>query len=127
MNRHGEILFTWENDILIVQVIGAFNEQGIEYYVPLMRKYILNRAVDKWSRLELWDDEALGCPQTLALVKSVYEWYELNGCILSAVVVSNSIQAQVIRGMLKSDAKTFLVKTEAIEWLNTHNRVARGL
>ncbi len=122
MNRHGEISFTWNHDIFIAKVEGPFNAESIEYYTPLIQASISNRAVDKWKRLELWDNEALGCPKTLALAKAMYDWYQANGCILTAVVISNYLQSYIIKDVFRSNAEIFLDKEKAIEWLNTHNK-----
>lgn len=122
MDKHGEISFTWENDVFIIKAVGSFNEQGIKYYAPILKEALLNRTVDKWKRLEVWDEEALGCPKTLALAKEVYEWYEANGCTLTAVVISNMVQSHIIKDVFQSNAELFINQEEAIEWLNTHHK-----
>jgi hypothetical protein len=121
MYKHGEISFTWQNDILIVKVKGPFNEESIAHYAPILKDSVLNRSVDKWKRLEFWNDEALGCPKTLALAKEVFDWYEMNGCTLTAVVISNVLQKRILKDIFQSNAEIFVDKNKAIEWLNTHN------
>jgi len=122
MDKHGEISFIWEDYIFMVTVEDSFNEQAIEYYAPILQKTVLNRSIHKWKRLELWDDEALGCSKTLALAKGVYDWYEINGCILTAVVISNVLQSHIIKNVFQSNAKVFLDKEKLIERLNLNNK-----
>jgi len=121
MDRHGEVYFSWDNDIFVLEVEGPFNEKAIEYYTPILQEAIINRSADQWKRLEIWDNEALGCPKTLALAKAVFDWYDVNGCGLTAIVISNVVQSHIIKDILKSDAEIFLDKSDAMTWLNTHN------
>jgi hypothetical protein len=65
MKNHGHVSFSWDEDLFIVNVEGAFNKEGVTHYVPLIQEAIFNRATTKWKRLEIWDDEALGSPETL--------------------------------------------------------------
>ncbi|KGJ91005.1 hypothetical protein [Colwellia psychrerythraea] len=122
MNKHGEISFSWVNDVFTLEVKRAFNEEALEYYIPLIQKSVSNRSVQDWKRLEVWDDEVLGSPTTAALTKLLWEWYDKNGCVLTGIVVSNSVQAQGIQNILKSKAKVFINIGKAQSWLERHNR-----
>ncbi|WP_019028312.1 hypothetical protein [Colwellia piezophila] len=122
MNKHGEISFSWVNDVFTLEIKGPFNEEGLEYYIPLIQKSVSKRSVKDWKRVEVWDDEVLGSPTTAALTKSLWEWYDKNGCVLTAIVVSNSVQTQGIQILLKSQAKVFINIGKAQEWLETHNK-----
>lgn len=117
MDKHGEVSFDWKGDVLVIEVSGYFNEQGIKHYAPLLQESILEKDLNSWKRIEVWDDEALGCPETLALAKEIYNWYEENGCIAIAVVISNVVQKHVIESVFKSSAEIFFEKSEAIDWL----------
>jgi hypothetical protein len=117
MNNHGNITFSWKDDLFTLRVEGAFNEEGIEYSVPLLQESVLNSTMKKWKRLEIWDLEVLGSPETIQRVKLIWDWFNVNGCVLTAVVVSNSIQAQVIEKHLDSSTKIFSDVKKALEWL----------
>lgn len=119
MNRHGNISSSWEGEILILDVTEAFNEDGVEYWFTELKKTIKARGLNSWKRLAIWDDEVLGSLESIDKVKSMYGWYEENGCTHTAVVVSNGIQAQIIKDKLKSGAKVFRDKEEALEWLKS--------
>jgi hypothetical protein len=122
MNTHGHVSFSWDEDLFIVYVKGAFNEEGVAHYVPLIQEAILNRDNTKWRRLEIWDDEALGSPDTLEAAKLIYDWYDINGCFLSAFVICNNLQTEVINNIFKLNAEVFTDISKAKQWLNTHNK-----
>ena len=117
MDRHGNMKLSWHKEILIGEVEGAFNEESLEYWFPKIKHLVENRKIDSWYRLEIWDEEVLGSPETIELAKAIYEWYEENGCVATAVVVCNRIQEQIIKAMFQSQAKIFRSKDEAIQWL----------
>jgi hypothetical protein len=119
MHRHGNMKLSWYKQILIGEIEGAFNEEGLEYWFPKVKHLIETRKTDSWYRLEIWDEEVLGSPETIKHAKTMYEWYEDNGCIGTAVVVCNRIQEQIITAMLQSQTKIFRNKEEAIEWLES--------
>jgi hypothetical protein len=117
MNSHGNISFSWEEYIFVLIVEGAFNEEGIEVSLPLLQESVLNSTYNKWKRLEMWDSEVLASPETIKRIKFIWSWFRANGCTKTAVVISNSIQAQVIEKYSDSSTQVFLDKEKALEWL----------
>lgn len=118
MNKHGYLHFSWDKNVLIINVEDPFNEEGFQYHTALIRNAVVNRIPRQWKRLEVWGDEVLGSPAVVKMCSLQYDWYEDNGCYLSAVVVSNSIQAMVLESYVKSTAKIFYDTDEALHWLN---------
>jgi hypothetical protein len=119
MNSHGNISFSWEEDIFVLIVKGPFNEEGIEVSVPLLQKSVLNSSYNKWKRLEMWDSEVLASPETIKRCQLIWSWFNANGCTKTAVVISNNIQAQVLEKYSDSSTQTFLDKKKALEWLRS--------
>lgn len=117
MNRHGRTEVAWEDNIFIVHVEEAFNEEGLTFMFSRLKELIKSKGFTSWRRLEIWDEEVLGSPETIKIGKAIYSWYEEHGCTNTAVVVSNSIQEQIIKDMFKSSAKIFRDKEKALEWL----------
>lgn len=118
MNSHGNISFSWEEDIFALIVEGAFNEEGIEVSIPLLQESVLNSGYNKWKRLEIWDSEVLASPETIKRIRSIWNWFRANGCTKTAVVISNSIQAHLIEKYSDSSIQqVFLDKEKALEWL----------
>lgn len=118
MNAHGEVFLEWDEDLLIVHARGPFNEIGAESSILAIQSSIRNENRKLWCRLEVWDQETLGSPAVVALIKDAAVWYKENGCFASAVVISNSIQNQLIQKVTNEQTKTFYDKSEAIQWLN---------
>ena len=110
MNAHGEVSLEWDEDLLIIHTRGPFNEIGAQSSVLDIQSSIRNKNKTLWCKLEVWDDETLGSPSVVALIKEASTWYKDNGCFASAVVISNSIQSQLIQKITNTNAKTFYDK-----------------
>ena len=119
MNLHGEIIFTWEADLFTLEAKGPFNEIGLEYWFSEIKKQVIAKGFLNWRRLEIWDDEALSTPKGLDIAKIIFDWYEQNGCILVAVVISNSLQEQIIKESFKSKAEIFHDIETAKTWISS--------
>jgi hypothetical protein len=117
MNKHGELLLSWEESILIVRANGSFNEEGALAAVTEVKKSVLAKKHPCWQRLGFWDEEYLGSPETMQLFKEVHEWCLSNGCVKVAVVVCNSLQQQVAEKIFSSKAKVFRCEHDARAWL----------
>lgn len=119
MNQHGEIFFSWINNIFTLEIKGGINNEALYHYFPLIQEAVSKRANKNWKRLEIWDDETLGSPETGNLVKSIWEWYDQNGCALAVVVASNSVQEYAIHKMVSKQAKIFFDMAKAHKCLET--------
>lgn len=120
MEGHGEIFYSWEDNIFILSSEGAFNTESIDYYTPLIQESVSNRKVSSWKRLEVWDAEVLASPETIEKCKLIWNWYEANGCVLTAIVLSNLLQTHVVHDIFHSHAKVFSDKDKALEWLRSN-------
>ncbi|XQW84499.1 hypothetical protein ACOYR1_15365 [Thalassotalea piscium] len=118
MNPHGAASTEWNDDLLIVTLQGPFNELGAEISIALIRNAVINQHKKVWCKLEFWDDETLGSPCVMGLVEKASKWYVDNGCFASAVVVSNSLQQQIISKLSNGRTATFYQQADAINWLN---------
>jgi len=119
MNKHGNITSSWDGDIFIVELKEAFNEDGLEFWFTQLKQIIESKKLTSWRRLEIWDEEVLGSPETIKIGKAIYDWYEEHGCEHTAVVVENGIQKQIIQHMLNSNAQVFRDKEKALNWLKS--------
>ncbi|WP_354624101.1 hypothetical protein [Psychromonas sp. MME2] len=124
MNKHGDICFSWEGELLTLIVKGPFNEEGFDYYISLIRKSVLNRSINHWKRLEIWDDEVMASPNVVDKCRVIHDWYEKNGCILSAVVVSNNMQALLLKKSVKTNAEIFTKIEDSKEWFKRQSAKA---
>lgn len=118
MNQHGKITYSWEGNIFILDIQGPFNEEAVDYYIPILKNSAIKSEFDVWRRLEIWNSEVLASPEVLKLAKNIYDWYENNGCSKTAIVVCNSVQVHMIKDMLKTRAEVFSDVNTAREWLD---------
>ena len=117
MNKHGELLLSWEGSILVIKAKGAFNEEGALDGIKAIKKSVSTKDISTWQRLGFWDDEYLGSPATLQMFKDAHEWCSGKGCERVAVVVSNSLQESVVEKNFGCRAKVFKLETDARKWL----------
>ncbi len=126
MNKHGNMVFSWQKDLLTIEIRGAFNKEGMEFWFSEIKKYFKNNGIKVWRRLEIWDEEAMGIPESIEVGKLIYDWLDDNGCTLTAVVVKNTIQEKIIKDSFKSNVKTFRDEEKAREWLDdTHKKASK--
>jgi hypothetical protein len=118
MDAHGEIALLWEGDLLTVNAKGPFNELGMQNTVAAIRESVLNKNLKAWRKIEFWDEQTLGSPKVIYLAEKASKWYKENGCVASAVVVSNCIQNQIIKNISNNTSMTFQNEDAAVNWLN---------
>lgn len=118
MKKHGNMNLSWQEDLFILEIEGPFNEDGMAFWFAELKKSVESKGIKEWRRLELWNDQVLGSPKSIEIGKSIYEWYQEHGCTVTAVVVSNSLQEQIIKNLFKSDAQIFRDKEKAQQWLD---------
>jgi len=116
MIQHGNLSFKWSDDIFIVHAQGSFNEEGTIAAHNDFQKSILNSGLSCWYRLEIWG-EALGTPEALDLIPDFYSWSKQQGCLATAIVVTNSLQESIVKEMLSDYVKVFRDKAQAMVWL----------
>lgn len=118
-NEHGQIIFSWRDDVLILDIEGAFNCEGVEYATNQLIKTVDDKGFSKWRRLEILSDEVMGSPEVLKMVKENFHWCERNGCFVTAVVVSSQFQTQVLGDFLGDfHMKLFDDVESARKWLD---------
>lgn len=121
MNAHGDISLFWDGDLLVVKTFGPFNEIGLKTIISKIRESILNKGIESWRKMEIWDEETLGSPDVVATGQAVAKWYKDNGCIASAVIVCNSLQEELVDKITSNNTKSFRDQEAAMNWLNQQN------
>lgn len=118
MISHGEVTFSWDDDLLEIGAKGPFNESGLKICITSIQKSILNKSIKSWRRIEVWDDETLGSPVVVSLAKEASHWYKNQGCFAVAIVISNDLQSYILEHMIKSGSAIFHDVATAKSWLN---------
>lgn len=117
MNEHGQLLFYWEKDTLIINAKGPFNEKGALAETNKIKKLIMEKNVTKWCKLGIWDDESFGSAKSIAIVESYHQWCIENGCVKTACVVCNSLQKSIAEKVYNGTAKICQSERDAKGWL----------
>ncbi len=118
MNMHGEVSFVWNGDLIEITSTGPFNEAGLNHSISTVKNSILNKNIKSWRRMEVWDDETLGSPECITLSKEKAKWFIAQGCYATAIVVSNSIQRNLLENAATSNIRFFDDAATAKKWLD---------
>lgn len=123
MKNHGDVIINWQEEVLIIKPIGPFNEEGQKWANTIAKKSVLTKSLKQWSRIEVWADETMGSPDSLRLVCELYNWFNEHGCSFTAVVISNSLQRQVIETYFsKYQIEVFTEFFEALRWIGNQSK-----
>ncbi len=115
---HGDISLRWNNDLLIIEAHGPFNEIGVQNCLSKIQKSIESKNLKIWRKLDLWDDDSFGSPAVMSFVKTAGQWYMDNGCYASAIVICNSVQESIFKNANQEGPQFFYDKETALKWLN---------
>ena len=117
MNPHGKIEFCWHGEVLFIYSYGPFNEEGITEAITELRQAVIEKNIHRWSRVEVLDEESLGSPQTVKLLKQSYQWFDDHGCRHTAVVAETSLLKQLLRTTITQKIEFFDSQEQALQWL----------
>ena len=117
MNKHGEFLFSWEKNILIIHAKGPFNEEGVLAATNEAKEFILKQKVTKWCKLAILDEESLGSSEAIEVVEKYHQWCIEKGGVTTAYIVCNSIQKSILEKIYNGTAKIFDQEDDAKKWL----------
>ena len=117
MESHGHVKLEWRDDLLIVTPKGPFNEEGSILAMKKYRDFVALKKYSHWYRLELWDEDSMGTVEVIDGVRKFYLWSKEQGCMATAVVVANELQAALVRKTMPDPVSICREEYEAIMWL----------
>jgi len=121
MKPHGKIELSWNKNALIINTYGPFNLEGITIAFEQIKHSVALTKPVAWYRLDLLDDETLGCPQVMKVIGDSYKWSLCNGCPEIMVACHNQIQTTLLNQFIHYtglNIKAFSCKEAAISYLN---------
>lgn len=117
MKSHGYAEFSWRNTTLYVHAFGPFNAEGIdEVEVQYLSKLECVKH-KQFKIIEIWDDETLAGPESIAKVGNLWQTLLPENCIAIAVVVSNAVQLSLCEKHLPIIGKAFTDVSSAEAWI----------
>lgn len=118
MYEHGQASLCWDNDLLKVEAKGPFNQAGFQQVIDEIKSSISTKGLTLFRRLEVWDEQTLGCPVVVDSAEKMSKWYKENGCYAVAVVVKNCLQSHIVSNISHTGALVFDNQDEALKWLS---------
>jgi len=121
MESHGELDLEWRDNLLVLNLMGPFNEEGAIDAFNHLKQSVISKKTNEWMRLEVWNEGTLGSPEVMEGIRQLFSWCVENGCIATAVVVSNRVQKMIAEKELPEDVEVFNDVSDAMEWINKLN------
>jgi hypothetical protein len=120
MIGHGKISCTWQSNILHLDVFGPFNVIGVKNAFEELKKQATTCSQDTWYRIDVIDEQTLGCPEVMKIIGQTYVWSLENNCQMIAIVCANRVQLSLLKAFIEKSGlniRAFTNQEEAIATL----------
>jgi hypothetical protein len=120
MIGHGKISCTWQSNILHLDVFGPFNVIGVKNAFEELKKQATTCSQDTWYRIDVIDEQTLGCPEVMKIIGQTYVWSLENNCQMIAIVCANRVQLSLLNAFIEKSGlniRAFTNQEEAIATL----------
>ena len=123
MNAHGKWQISWIGNLLVIDLIGSFNKEGVMAVQQAVRDSVDQRKISHWNRLEIYHANTLATPDAIEIIRDFMPWYDLQGCENYGVVCADPIQLMLIESLQPNNllpfenvalAKDFFLKSERL-------------
>lgn len=99
MKAHGNWHINWVGNLLVIDLEGSFNKEGVEAAQNAIRESVLERNLSHWNRVEIYHENTLATPDALDDIRSFLKWYEQQGCENYGVVCAEPIQLMLLESL----------------------------
>lgn len=124
MIAHGNINCSWQKNILLLDVFGPFNVIGINNAFEELKKQTHANFFEKWYRIDVIDDETLGCPEVMKTIGQTYVWSLENNCQMIAIVCANRVQLSLLNAFIEKSGLNMRAFTNQEDALDTINALS---
>ena len=121
MFAHGKVNYSWHGNILQLDVFGPFNVIGINNAFEELKKQANANFFEKWYRIDVIDDETLGCPEVMKTIGQTYVWSLENNCQMIAIVCANRVQLSLLNAFIEKsglNVRAFTNREDALDTIN---------
>lgn len=125
MIAHGNINCSWHGNILQLDVFGPFNVIGINNAFEELKKQVSANFHEKWYRIDVIDDETLGCPEVMKTIGQTYMWSLENNCQMIAIVCANRVQLSLLNAFIEKSGLNVRAFTNQKDALATINALSK--
>lgn len=119
-NSHGDFSLYWHEDILVAELQGGFNLEGVKAVNEESRTMLEARSPKTWQMMFVLGDETLLIWDSVSEVKSFFLWCKEHGCRSVVHVVASEAQKRINDTLLEGiglEFMSFYEKNEAFHWL----------
>jgi len=128
MDSHGTWEVTLEYNLLIINLKGYFNVEGVIELQNHIKKVVLDKKLTSWNRLEIYAEGTLATPDAIMAIRKHLTWYEAYGCKYVGVICHDSIQQYLIKQLGIENLIIFNSLVEAENYfLNANEHDKSGL
>ncbi len=124
MFAHGKVNYSWHGNILQLDVFGPFNVIGINNAFKELKKQVSTNFLEKWYRIDVIDDETLGCPEVMKTIGQTYVWSLENNCQMIAIVCANRVQLSLLNAFIEKSGLNIRAFTNQEDALATINALS---
>lgn len=117
MIGHGKISCTWQSNILHLDVFGPFNVIGVKNAFEELKKQATTCSQDTWYRIDVIDEQTLGCPEVMKIIGQTYVWSLENNCQMIAIVCANRVQLSLLNSFIETSGLNIKAYTNTVEAL----------
>ena len=125
MVAHGKVNYSWHGNILQLDVFGPFNVIGINNAFKELKKQVSTNFLEKWYRIDVIDDETLGCPEVMKTIGQTYLWSLENSCQMIAIVCANRVQLSLLNAFIEKSGLNVRAFTNQKDALATINALSK--
>ena len=125
MVAHGKVNYSWHGNILHLDVSGPFNVIGINSAFDELKKQVSANFFEKWYRIDVIDDETLGCPEVMKTIGQTYVWSLENNCQMIAIVCANRVQLSLLNAFIEKSGLNVRAFTNQEDALATINALSK--
>lgn len=97
MKSHGTWEITLKCNLLIINIKGNFNVEGVVELHNDIRKVVLDKKLTSWNRLEIYEKNTLATPDAIIAIKKQLIRCKPFGCEYVGVICRESVQVYIIK------------------------------
>lgn len=121
--EHGKSYISVDGDIISVQSVGAFNEEGIVETINELKSVINSFKQEHFKLLLDYSLVEGGTPEVFDKINQCNIWLNSQNMVAKAVVVGSVIQLEILEKRApareQQNIKNFETKASALIWLNS--------
>lgn len=125
---HGNVELHWQENALLITAHGPFNYDGITRAFEQIKSAVAKIDYVPWVRVDILDNETLGCPEVMKVIGDSYKWACQNNCYEVVVFCSNRLQETMLNeftSYTKLNIRAFTDRNLALSYVDKIAKVLK--